>query len=120
MAGTRVLIVDEDEAVLVVDGELVRKVDERRGDMSRPEFLNLLIDNQLQPGSEAPIDNEYVSKEEFLQSIQRIRDLLRNFLEFFLSYGLDLVKLPQSENLQELSNKLEEITGPEKTPVEEL
>ena len=36
-----------DRRMLIVDAEVVRKVDENRGDMNRSEFLNFLIDSQL-------------------------------------------------------------------------
>ncbi len=93
-----------EKRMLIVDAEVAGKIDENRGDMSRSDFLNFLIDNQLK--EEAPNQN-YVNKEEFRQFAQGMKELLRNFLEFFLSYGLELGKQPQDKTFEELSQKLQ-------------
>ena len=72
--------------------------------MSRSEFLNFLIDSQLK--DEAGNQN-YVDKEEFRQFAQGMKELLRNFLEFFISYGLELGKQPKDKTFAELSQKLQ-------------
>ena len=95
MAGKRMLIIDTD---------IARKIDENRGDMSYSEFLDYLIDSQLQ---EPAGSHTFVDKEEFQQFAAGMKDLLRNFLEFFLSYGLELGKQPQDQTCQELSQKLQ-------------
>ena len=94
-----------EKRMLIVDADVARKVDENRGDMSRSEFLDFLIDSQLKEGT---VDNQnYVSKEELDQLEQGIKDLLRKFLDFFISYGLELGKQPQDETFNELSEKLQ-------------
>ncbi len=93
-----------EKRMLIVDAEVARKVDENRGDMSRSEFLNFLIDGQLK--EDTGIQN-YVDKEEFYQFAEGMKELLRNFLEFFLSYGLELGKQPQDKSFEELSQKLQ-------------
>lgn len=90
--------------MLVVDADIARKIDENRGEMSYSEFLGYLIDSQLQ---EQTGNNIYVDKEEFHQFAAGMKELLRNFLEFFLSYGLELGKQPQDKTFQELSQKLQ-------------
>ena len=92
--------------MLIVDAEVARKVDENRGDMSCSEFLNFLIDSQLKETEEVGNQN-YVNKEEFHQFAQGMKELLRNFLEFFLTYGLELGKQPQDKTFEELSQKLQ-------------
>ena len=77
--------------MLIVEAEIARKVDENRGDMSRSEFLNFLIDSQLKEDTGT---QSYVDKEEFHQFAQGMKELLRNFLEFFISYGLEIGKPP--------------------------
>ena len=97
-----------DKRMLIVDAEVARKVDENRGDLSRSAFLNLLIDNQLGEDAGNQSDNQnYVNKEEFNQFAQIMKELLRNFLEFFLSYGLALGEQPQDKTFNELSQKLQ-------------
>ena len=95
-----------EKRMLIVDAEVAQKVDENRGDMSRSEFLNFLIDSQLKEPEEVGNQN-YVDREEFRQFTQGMKELLRNFLEFFLSYGLELGKQPQDKSFEELSQKLQ-------------
>lgn len=107
-----VLKIDEDESVLVLDNEVVRKVDGKRGEMSRSAFLNSLIDGQWK---EDTGNQNYVSKEELKHFEQGMKKLLRHFLEFFLSYGLELGKQPQDETFEELSQKLQALSSSEKS-----
>ena len=97
-----------EKRMLIVDAEVVRKINENRGDMSCSEFLNFLIDSQLK---EKPENQNYVDKEEFYQFAQGMKELLRNFLDFFLSYGLELGKQPQDKTFEELSQKLQTLGG---------
>ena len=90
--------------MLIVDADVVRKIDENRGDMSRSEFLNFLVDSRLK---EEVGNQNYVDKEEFRQFTQGMKELLRNFLEFFISYGLELGKQPKDKTFVELSQKLQ-------------
>ena len=93
-----------DKRMLIVDAEVVRKVDENRGDMNRTDFLNFLIDSCLQEDSGK---QNYITKEDFIQFQQGTRELLRNFLEFFVSYGLELGKQPEDKAFEQLSQKLQ-------------
>lgn len=95
-----------DKRMLIIDADIARRIDENRGDMSYSEFLDFLIDKQLQ---EQPGNKNYVGKEEFQQFAAGMKELLRNFLEFFLSYGLELGKQPQDKTFQELTQKLHEL-----------
>jgi len=95
-----------DKRMLIIDADIARRIDENRGDMSYSEFLEFLIDRQLQ---EQPSNNNYVGKDEFHQFAAGMKELLRNFLEFFLSYGLELGKQPQDKTFQELSQKLQDL-----------
>lgn len=94
-----------EKRMLIVDADVVRKLDENRGDMSLSDFLNFLIDSQLKQDSSGR-NNNHITKEEFAQFEQGIRELLRNFLEFFLSYGLELGKQSTDKELDKLSQKL--------------
>jgi len=92
--------------MLIVDAEVTKKIDENRGDMSCSEFISFLIDSRLKGNSTQP---DYTTKEEFDQFQQGTRDLLRNFLEFFISYGLELGKRPEDKAFEELSLKLQSL-----------
>lgn len=93
-----------EKKILIVDSEILRKIDENRGDMSRSDFIGALIDNQL---GEQSINNDGVSKQEFEQFAQGIKELLRNFLEFFISYGVELGSQPKGHTFEELTKKLQ-------------
>jgi len=95
-----------DKRMLIVDAEVVRKIDENRGDMNRTDFLNFLIDSCLKEDSEK---QDYITKEDFTHFQQGTRELLRNFLEFFVSYGLELGKEPTDKTFEELSQKLQDL-----------
>ena len=95
-----------EKRMLIVDDEVARKVDENRGDMTLSEFLNFLIDSQLKETEEVGNQN-YVGKEEFYQFAEGMKELLRNFFEFFLSYGLELGKQPKDQTFEELAQKLQ-------------
>ncbi len=94
-----------EKRMLIVDAEVVRKVDENRGDMNRSDFINFLIDGCLKEDSAGK--QNYTTKEEFEEFQQGTRELLRNFLEFFVSYGLELGKQPTDKTFEELSQKLQ-------------
>ena len=93
-----------EKRMLIVDSEVIRKVDENRGDLNRSDFISFLIDSCLQ---ESSVKKNYTTKEEFAQFQEGTRELLRNFLEFFISYGLELGKPPKDKTFEELSQKLQ-------------
>ena len=97
-----------EKKMLIVDTEVVRKVDENRGDMNRSDFINFLIDSCLKEDSGK---QSSITQEEFNQFQQGTRELLRNFLEFFISYGLELGKQPKDKTFEELSQKLQALGG---------
>jgi len=94
--------------MLIVDADVVRKIEENRGDMSRSDFLNFLLESQLKEGA---AEQKFVDREEFEQFAQGMKDLMRNFLEFFLSYGLELGKQPLDKAFEELTQKLQALAS---------
>ncbi len=95
-----------EKRMLIVDAEVARRIDENRGDTNRSDFINFLIETCLKEDSGK---ENYVSKEEFNQFQQGTRELLRNFLEFFISYGLELGKSPEDKTFEKLSQKLQNL-----------
>ena len=93
-----------EKRMLIVDAELVKKIEDNRGDMSRSEFINFLIDSQLKEESKR---HEGVTREEFHQFQEGTKELLRNFLEFFISYGLELGKQPKDKEFEQLTQRLQ-------------
>lgn len=95
-----------EKRMLIVDAEVAMKIDNNRGDMDRSDFINFLINSCLK---EDTAKQNYITKEEFDQFQQGTRELLRNFLEFFISYGLELGKQTPDATFEELSQKLQNL-----------
>jgi hypothetical protein len=93
-----------EKRMLIVDAELVKKIDDNRGDLCHSEFIDFLIDNQLKEESKK---HDGVTREEFRQFQEGTKELLRNFLEFFISYGLELGKQPKDKEFEQLSQRLQ-------------
>ena len=96
-----------EKRMLIIGTELLGKIDANRGDLSRDEFIAFLIDSQLEeshPRTDSP--GEYVTREEFLQSQQGFKELLHNFLEFFLSYEMEVGKQTESKDFDDVLRKI--------------
>jgi hypothetical protein len=103
-----------DKRMLIVDEETLARIDENRGDMSRSEFIKFLIENQLGENESATataIKPQYVDREEFQEFQQGMKDLLKRFLDFFISYGLELGKEPKDGTFSELVQKLQSLSA---------
>jgi hypothetical protein len=106
-----------DKRMLIVDEEILTKIDENRADMSRAEFINFLINSQLgQEDSATSISPQYVDREEFQEFSQGMKDLLKRFLDFFISYGLELGQEPKDGTFSELVQKLQTLSAPGSKP----
>lgn len=100
----RTLLLDEDDLIMVVKEDVVKQIDDNRGEMNRTEFVNYLIQCQLK---ESYNQQEYIAKEEFQHFTRQIMELLHNFLQFFVSYGMALGTGNQNADIQTLSQQLE-------------
>jgi len=98
-----------DKRMLIVPAELVKKIDDNRGDMTQAEFIDFLINSQLQETKEKAKEQQYVTKEEIRVFEEDVKNLLRRSLDFFVSYGLELGKHSPKTEFEELSNKLQEL-----------
>jgi hypothetical protein len=97
-----------EKRMLIVDAELVKKIDDNRGDLGRSDFINFLIESQLQEKEQGKKQGS-VTREEFHQFQEGTKELLRNFLEFFISYGLELGKQPNDNEFEQLTRKLQSL-----------
>jgi hypothetical protein len=97
-----------EKRMLIVDAELVKKIDDNRGDMGQTEFISFLIENQFKEESKK---QGGVTREDFHQFQEGTKELLRNFLEFFISYGLELGKQPGDNEFEQLTRKLQSLGG---------
>jgi hypothetical protein len=108
----RTLLLDEDDLVMVVKEDIVKQIDEHRGEMNRTEFVNYLIQCQLKERLEQKTS---VSVEEFQQFKRQVLELLHNFLEFFVSHGMSLGK-NQNESIKAVIKQLELFQKPDENP----
>ena len=119
----------DEKRMLIMPAELVKKIDDNRGDMKQAEFIDFLINNQLKADGQEPqsvteeeiralVDSQlkekgkelqYVTKEEVRSLEQDIKKLLRNFIDFFVNYGMELGKQAPKSEFEELSSKLHEL-----------
>ena len=97
-----------EKRMLIVDVDVMKKIEENRGDLSLSEFFNLLIDNQLKAETSK---RNGVSREEFFQFQQGMKNLLHSFLEFFVTYGLELGEQTGDVEFQQLSKRLQSLGG---------
>jgi len=96
-----------DSKILVVPADLVRKIDDSRGDVSRAEFLEALIDNLVKEKSEPKDAMKYATREELSSFEQDMKQLLKSFLDFFVSYGLELGENGQQIEIEKFTSKLQ-------------
>ncbi len=92
--------------IVILPAELVKRIDENRGDVSQAEFIEVLLDSQFKEKEKAK-EQKYATREEMLLFQEDMKQLLRSFLDFFISYGLELGKQSQSGDLEELTSKLQ-------------
>ena len=99
-----------EKRLLIVPAELIKKIDANRGDMSQADFINFMIDNHLQQNNGGQHrEQHYVTKETLNDFEHGIKELLRNFLEFVVSYGLEIGKTPTKGDFEEINRRLREI-----------
>ena len=102
----RTLLLDEDDLIMVVKEDIVKQIDDNRGEMNRTEFVNYLIQCQLK---EQDSQTKGVSREEFQAFTRQMTNTLHNFLEFFVSYGMSMGKTQPENEVQALNKQLESL-----------
>lgn len=68
--------------------EIMRKLDEHRGDVGRAEFVESCVDGFL--AKEEIPDTGYATREELEEFKQGIKKLESRFIEFVLTYLIEL------------------------------
>lgn len=99
--------------MLIIDSELMARIDENRGELNRDDFLNLLIDEAIGhvEVAEEPVNNEqYLQREEFEKFTQEMKEILKRFLDFFVSSDGDTRAIPQERQIEELTHKFQSIS----------
>ena len=109
-----------DRRMLILPAEVIKKIDDNRGDMTQAEFIDFLINSQLTEEIKEPEyptgenlasleRNMQETKEDVFAFKQDIQKLLRSFLDFFLTYGLELGKRSREAEFEALNDKLKEL-----------
>ena len=96
-----------DSKLLVVPADLARKIDDNRGDLSRADFIEALIDNLVTEKPEYDENVEFATKAELTSFEQDMKQLLKSFLDFFVSYGLELGENGKQIELEKFTTKLQ-------------
>ncbi len=98
-----------DNKILVVPSDLAEKIDNNRGDLSRVEFIEALIDNLVSAKPELKANGkvEYATKTELLSFEQDMKLLLKSFLDFFMAYGMEYGENGQLLEIDKFTSKLQ-------------
>jgi hypothetical protein len=114
--------------MLILGRDVVEKIDRNRDDLTREEFIDFCINACMNREEPAPVKkNEeyarpepeiraaekdavaYATKKEFQEFKTGIADILRTFLEFFLTFGLELGKGKDANDIDYLKTRLRKI-----------
>ena len=79
-----------DYAVLNLSPETMKVIDRSRGQLSRSEFLSCVVSSWC---LEQCTTQRYITQREVREFEEGIKELLRSFLEFVVSYGLKISQL---------------------------
>ena len=98
-----------DSKILVVPADLAQKIDENRGDTSRAEFIDALIDNLVAEKTETKKNDavKYATQAELSVFEQDMKQLLKSFLDFFMSYGMELGENGGPVDFEKFTSKLQ-------------
>jgi hypothetical protein len=99
-----------EKRMIIGPAELAAKIDANRGDMGQAEFIEFLINSHFiekLEKTEAAGSTEYVTVEELQSFEQDMKKLMKNFFDFFVTYGLEMGKPSFSKELEELTKKLQ-------------
>ena len=111
---------------IILDQEIVCRIDQNRGDLSKSEFIEFCIDSFLEsmPPEEQErkgiysieesattrqLANSYATKEDFQAFKRGIQELTRGFLEFYITFGLELGPLGCTREPDILQDQLDRI-----------
>jgi hypothetical protein len=105
-----------EKRMLIVAAEVVDQIDANRGDMGQGEFVSFLIKSRLEGNAASDEQQSDVVTVEALQEFEAgIKDMLRSFLDFVVSYGLELGHGNGKNDLEALSNRLQEMSNPSRS-----
>ncbi len=118
-----------DKRMLIVPAELVKKIDDNRGDMGQAEFIDYLIEGHFKPETkdngramQAEVEvlrgelkdlmqreKKLATKDELQAFHEDTKKLLKSFVDFFVGYGLELGDKSSGFDLKDLTSKLKSL-----------
>ena len=118
-----------EKRMLIMPAELVKKIDDNRGDMSQAEFIEFLIESHFNPtekgdnkAMQAEMDalrselkdlmqreKKMATKDELAAFHEDTKKLLKSFVDFFVGYGLELGEKSSGFDLKDLTSKLKSL-----------
>lgn len=105
-----------EKRMLIVAAEVVDQIDANRGDMGQGEFVSFLIKSRLEGSVTGEGQrNEAITRETLQEFEDGIKDMLRSFLNFVVSYGLELGHGGDKNDLESLSRRLQELSTPSRS-----
>jgi hypothetical protein len=97
--------------MLIVPAELVRKIDENRGDMSHTDFIEFLIDSQIEHWDKTQQETKWVTREELRLFEEDVRLFLKRLLNCFTTYCLRVIKDLQKTKKVSPKTELKKLTA---------
>jgi len=117
-----------DKRMLILPAELVKKIDDNRGDMSQADFLDYLMESLFKGDTRSngvareemdALKNELTAliarekklatKDELEAFHEDTKKLLKSFVDFFVGYGLELGDKSPSIDLRDITGKLKDL-----------
>jgi hypothetical protein len=117
-----------DKRMLILPGELVKKIDDNRGDMSQADFIDYLIESHFKEETASggvareemdalkkeltalmSREKKLATKDELEAFHEDTKRLLKSFVDFFVGYGLELGDKSPSIDLKDITGKLKDL-----------
>lgn len=92
---------------------LLQRIDEYRGNLSRAEFIELCINHMANQRADGEMRSPYATREELKELERSLKNIIKNFMEFFLCFKLELE--PDEGKRGELQHLMDETVPLEET-----
>ena len=117
-----------EKRMLILPAEIVKKIDDNRGDMSQADFIDYLIESHFNGegrGNDVAREEmdalkkeltalmmrekKLATKEELEAFHEDTKKLLKSFVDFFVGYGLELGDKSPGIDLRDITGKLKDL-----------
>lgn len=104
----KTLVLDEDDLIMVVKEDVVKQIDEHRGELNRTEFVNFLIQCQLRNITEK---RTYLTVEDFQSFALRLTGIIRQYVQDEKGAKSQAARDDTNGSLNELETLLKSVTN---------